>query len=90
MLSHYKIRVFGKVQRVHFRVHAAEKARKLNLRGFVQNEHDGTVYIEVEGEKDSLDTFLDWCWEGSERANVDDVQFEEGELEGFLEFEIRR
>ena len=58
-LRHYTILVKGKVQRVNYRVFAQSKAMKLNLTGLVKNLHNGDVYIEVEGEEENVNTFID-------------------------------
>ncbi len=56
-----KIRIHGHVQGVGFRFEAMQKAQSLSLVGFAQNERDGTLYIEAQGEKESLEKFLHWC-----------------------------
>jgi acylphosphatase len=89
MLKHYNVRVYGTVQKVHFRRHAAQKAEDLDIYGFIMNKPDGSVYMEIEGEEEALDELVDWCWEGSERANVDDVKVKESDFKDFIEFEIR-
>lgn len=51
----------GKVQGVFFRASAKEQADKLGLNGWVRNLSDGSVEIQVEGEKETLKRFLEWC-----------------------------
>ena len=51
-------RVRGRVQGVGFRPFVYGLASELNLRGFVRNSA-GTVLIEVEGEPQNLDGFLE-------------------------------
>lgn len=51
MKLHYNIIVSGKVQGVRFRKHTQLKAKELNLYGIVKNKSNGTVYIEVIGDK---------------------------------------
>lgn len=89
-MDHVNITVFGKVQGVNFRHHAREKALALSIKGFVENHDDGTVYIEAEGESTQLQQLLKWCWDGSPRATVNQVESEPGELQGYSSFEIRR
>ncbi len=62
--------VFGKVQGVFFRKHTQQKAIELNIIGFVKNQSDQSVLINACGEKENLDTFIDWCKHGPPRANV--------------------
>ncbi|WP_299255391.1 acylphosphatase [uncultured Aquimarina sp.] len=88
MLKHYNILVKGKVQGVWYRKNTLEKARELNIRGTVKNQLDGSVYIEAEGNENQLKTFLEWCAEGPEFAEVLDVSKEEGSPLFFEGFEI--
>ncbi len=73
----YKLQaiVSGRVQRVMYRDFIKRKARKLNIRGFVQNLKDGKVLIEACGEKDALNTLLDFSKKGSLLARVDNIDF---------------
>ncbi len=73
-MKHLKIIVTGTVQGVSFRSSARREAEKLGLHGFARNQPDGTVYIEVEGNPDGLETFLLWCHEGPQNAMVQSVQ----------------
>ncbi|GHA63236.1 acylphosphatase [Pontibacter akesuensis] len=85
------LRVHGKVQGVFFRASTQEKAKALGLTGFVQNEADGTVYVEAEGDTEALKQLEQWAHEGSTKARVEKVEVEEKEgLVGFKKFEQRR
>ena len=75
-LCQVKIRVAGKVQGVWFRAFTLEKATELGVTGWVQNETDGAVYLEANGEKSKLDLFIDKLKQGTERSVVDDVEVE--------------
>ena len=83
-----KIRVEGKVQGVWFRKSAKIEADKLGLAGFVKNEPDGSVYVEVEGEENSVRQLIGWAHEGPEGARVRKVEFEELSANGMPGFEI--
>ena len=87
-MVHFKIRIEGKVQAVWFRVSTKEEADRLGLAGFVRNEPDGSVYVEVEGERGNLDAFVKWCHLGSEQSEVIKVSVHEGEIVGFRSFKI--
>lgn len=89
-IKHVNIKVYGIVQGVFFRVHTKEMALKLGLNGFVQNEEDGSVYIEAEGKDDQLDALIAWCRKGPQKASVSTVEVESGELKAFTDFTIRR
>ncbi len=90
MKKRYNIIVSGKVQGVWFRAYTKEKAQELGLTGWVKNNIDGTVEIEVEGDEDKLKEFLNWCWIGSPASKVTDVKYKEKEYTGeFKNFVIR-
>jgi acylphosphatase len=85
-MKHLKVRVHGKVQGVYYRATTVERAKVYGVCGFVRNEKDGTVYIEVEGEEENLKQFIEWCHIGSARAVVEKVVIEEGELRHYKSF----
>ena len=78
------------MQGVFFRASARTHAEALEITGFARNESDGSVYIEVEGEKENLNQFIEWCRRGPERAVVTNVEVEEGPLKKFSSFEVNR
>jgi acylphosphatase len=88
--KHLAITITGKVQGVFFRASAKETADDLGLNGFVRNEPDGRVYIEVEGDDIILEQFLEWCWQGPPRARIDKMDVQEGKAMAFAGFEVRR
>jgi acylphosphatase len=89
--KHVSMKIFGKVQGVFFRASTQEKAEELGLTGFVQNEPDGTVYLEAEGNPETIKQLEAWAHKGPSRAKVEKVEVKElGELEGFEKFEQRR
>ena len=89
--KHIAIRVHGKVQGVFFRASTQQKAEELGLAGFVQNDDDGTVYLEAEGNPDALRQLEDWVHEGPDHARVSRVDIRSiKELKGFEGFEQRR
>jgi acylphosphatase len=89
-MQHWNIRVTGKVQGVGYRYFVERAAQELGLKGFVRNEPDGSVYIEVEGEKLILEAFVERCFEGPTASAVTAVDATLGELIHFQHFEIRR
>jgi len=46
------------------------------------------VYIEAEGDDFSLESFLEWCHDGPERAIVEKVDTSEGEVKNYRNFEV--
>jgi acylphosphatase len=90
MIRSYKILIKGKVQGVNYRYNAQAMAHKLNLTGFVRNEHDGSVLAHAEGEEESVQKFIDWCNTGPKNADVTEVKPEEQVVQGYQTFEIKR
>lgn len=68
------LKVYGKVQGVGFRFYTQKKALELDLKGFVQNKTDGSVYVEAEGDSDQLELFVLWCKEGTSWSRVTKVE----------------
>jgi acylphosphatase len=86
-MKHINITLTGRVQGVGFRNAAKRQAIVLGINGFVENNYDGSVYIEAEGNNLELDEFVNWCWEGPTFAQVDDVKIIEGPLKNLSSFE---
>ncbi|MFD2552907.1 acylphosphatase [Sphingobacterium tabacisoli] len=89
LMKHYNITVKGKVQGVYFRLTTKAVADQLGVKGYVINQTDGSVYIEAEGDDFGLESLLEYCEEGPDRAEVEAVTYEEqAELKGFKDFEV--
>jgi acylphosphatase len=84
------VQIFGKVQGVWFRVSTQKEADKLGLKGFVRNESDGSVYIEVEGADSKLGNFISWCRKGPQFSKVVDCKIYEISPQGFHNFAIHK
>jgi acylphosphatase len=84
-----RIIVSGKVQGVFFRKHTKNTADKLGVKGFVQNMHSNTVYIEAEANEETLQQFIEWCKQGSPSSSVEKVIVSELTSIGFKQFIIR-
>lgn len=65
--------VKGRVQGVFYRQTTRDKARQLNLKGWVANCDDGSVAIEAFGSALALEQLIKWCWQGSPSSKVDSV-----------------
>lgn len=85
-----EIRVTGRVQGVFFRKHTKETADRLNIKGWVMNETDGSVSIVAEGAEEDMEAFVNWCRRGPDRANVDHIEIHEARVNDYKSFEIRR
>jgi acylphosphatase len=68
-----RVVIRGRVQGVFFRVETRERARSLELEGWVRNAPDGTVEAVFEGDRDRIESMLAWCRRGPTMANVEDL-----------------
>ena len=89
MLMSVHLIVQGKVQGVWFRAGTQEQAKHLGLSGWVKNCPDGTVEIHAEGEKETLEKFVDWCRKGPPAAQVSTLEIECVKPQRLTDFEIR-
>lgn len=88
-MKRYAISVTGKVQGVFFRDTTQRVASRLGLTGFVRNQPDGSVYIEAEGDENSLQQLLTWCQDGPQHAAVENVSHSELRPVGDKSFTIQ-
>ncbi|SFD77392.1 acylphosphatase [Lentibacillus persicus] len=88
---HAHITVNGRVQGVGFRYSAQQRAYHYNLNGWVQNNSDGTVNIEVEGDDHNVQSFLNDLEKGfSPFIRVRDMEVDTQHKEkGYKDFIIR-
>jgi len=85
-----EIKVKGRVQGVFFRASTRDKALELGIKGWCQNEPDGSVSIHAEGDEQVLSQFLAWCHQGPRMAKVELLEKKEVSLSGMSGFGIRR
>jgi len=57
-MERHRVRFIGRVQGVGFRATTREVARGFAVRGWVRNEPDGSVLLEVQGAAEELQRFL--------------------------------
>ena len=89
MMKHFNITVKGKVQGVYFRMTTKAVADQLGVKGFVINQADGSVYIEAEGDDFALESLVEFCHEGPDRAVVESVEVQQdNKLKSFKNFEV--
>jgi acylphosphatase len=62
--------VSGKVQGVGFRNFTQRHATRLGLTGYTKNLPDGRVEIEVEGDREKIEDFVQRLRQGPPRSNV--------------------
>lgn len=84
------INVTGKVQGVGFRIYALSQGEILNLKGYAQNEKDGSVTIVAEGKKENLAKLFEWAKHGPRMAYVKKITLRWEKYTGeFSSFEIK-
>ncbi len=66
--------ISGHVQGVYFRAETRNLARRLGLTGWVRNLWDGRVEAVFEGEPQTVERMIQWCWRGPEGAAVENVE----------------
>jgi acylphosphatase len=69
-----RVVVSGRVQGVFFRAETRDRARSLGVACSVRNNPDGTVEAVFEGERDRVDSMVEWCRRGPALAQVEDVR----------------
>ena len=66
----WQLTVRGRVQGVGYRAGCCQKAKDLNLHGWVRNLADGSVEVQAEGPVHQLTELLLWCERGPMGAEV--------------------
>ncbi len=76
-LKTYKLLISGRVQGVGFRYFAEDKARILQINGYVRNTIDNKVEILCQGYEPNIDIFIKQMQRGPTFANVKDIKITE-------------
>ena len=75
-LIHLEYEVFGRVQGVFFRKYTQQKAKSINVRGWIRNTEKRTVEGEIEGTNEAIETMKTWLRkEGSPSSRIDQAVF---------------
>ena len=75
-LIHLEYEVFGRVQGVFFRKYTQQKAKSINIRGWIRNTEKRTVEGELEGTNEAIETMKTWLRkEGSPSSRIDQTLF---------------
>ncbi|MGH2935370.1 MAG: acylphosphatase [Gaiellaceae bacterium] len=83
-----RVRVRGRVQGVGFRQSVASRARSLGLGGSVANLADGSVEAVFEGQRDRVESMVEWCRRGPPGAHVTGLDETPEEPRGAAGFRI--
>lgn len=73
-MKQVRLKITGNVQGVFFRAETQDKAKKLGLFGWVRNTSDGGVEVLAQGSLEKLKALIEWCRNGPEHANVENVE----------------
>jgi len=71
------LRIHGTVQGVWYRESMRLEAKQLAITGWVRNCFDGSVEAVVQGTPQAVETIIEWCKLGPERAEVTRVEIAE-------------
>ncbi len=82
-IKRYNILLRGKVQHIGYRGIIEGTARKLDIRGYVFNDVDGSVKIACEGVQKSIDSFLNSIKEFA-RSDIESIEKKEVHEELYL------
>jgi acylphosphatase len=84
------IRIHGKVQGVGYRFFATRVARRLGLKGWIQNMRDSSVEALIEGEAAAIDEWIEEIREGPRYAEVTKIDQESKDFSGRLaDFDVK-
>ncbi len=84
-----RIFVLGFVQGVGFRGFVRGNAKRLSLKGWVQNTNDGRLEVLAQGSKEKIEELIKICEKGPFLSEVKSIQVEwEKESQQFQSFEI--
>lgn len=84
------IKITGRVQKVGFRWFTVQWAQDMGLGGFVKNMDNGSVFVEVEGKRNRIESFVKELKQGPRFSSVDEVEVNWLNFEHkFRDFEIR-
>lgn len=73
-MKQVRLKVKGRVQGVFFRAETREQARALELKGYAQNNRDGSVTVVAAGEESKVLQLVEWCRKGPDLARVETVE----------------
>ena len=88
-ITHYRLSFRGRVQGVGFRFISAQIAKDFVVAGFVRNEPDGSVWLEVEGDRREIDSFIAKL-KTQMSNNIVSCEMSESKPKGFKDFIIER
>ena len=73
-MTRAELLILGRVQGVFYRASAQQEGMRLGLFGEVRNLPDGSVEAIVEGPRERIEEFVEWCKRGPPSAEVENVR----------------
>ncbi len=90
MKARARVIISGKVQGVFFRISLRSQAKLREVVGWAKNLESGQVEAVFEGDKDRVESLIEYCREGPPNSSVGDVSVSWEDYSGDLAgFEIR-
>ncbi len=87
MRRHY--RFYGEVQGVGFRYRASQAAKSLGLTGWVRNDFDGSVEMEMQGTEEEMNRVIEMIQAGL-YVDISDIEVKNlPEIAGERGFDVR-
>ncbi len=84
-MKQFEIIVSGRVQGVGYRYFVVQKAREMEITGWVKNAVDGSVIIVAQGIEPELKTFIDYLYIGPTLSRVDRISVNEMQLQSIFD-----
>ncbi len=69
-------KIYGYVQGVGFRYYTLKKAHLLDIKGYVKNMSDGSVYVEAQGNEEKIKMFKEYLKRGPIYSEVKEIKEE--------------
>jgi acylphosphatase len=89
-LARLRILIEGRFQGMNFRFKSQQKAKDLNLVGFIRNLSDGRIEIDAQGDQENVDALLNWCQEEPHGSHITSLLYRYDEpVRSYNDFIVR-
>jgi acylphosphatase len=90
MATQVRILLEGRFQGLNFRYSTQERAKELEVVGFVRTLSDGRLEIEAQGEQKNLEALLEWCQQEPHGNQIKNILFRYDEVDkSYADFSVR-
>jgi acylphosphatase len=87
-MARRRVRARGRVQGVFFRAEARARAESLGVAGWIRNAEDGSIEAVFDGDREHVESMVDWCRRGPAGARVDELDVETQEPDAEQGFHV--